>query len=556
MKTLEVGSFLSDIQLIVKKLEQQKEAVEKVHSDVMGIIGLEDALKGAGGNAIRAFYQDCHIPFLTYYQDVLEEYKGVLNGIKSAMQTVEPSSNGYISESFLNNDLSRSLENVRRMAMELTNETNQVMRSVNDIVYLPQMRDDSFVEQVRVAEKHIDQSLEKLHVFDNEQTRRLDSVSESSSVATGYIEQINSMFTGKQISISSYQSGSLMEKLAEQAIQSGVNSSGNSPGVTLTGNSTSERALGLLISHESKMKLVGASAEEESDGILQAIKQGAFDSFAPLAILVAAHKSKLLRVEYTKKKNHYTFKYNRKVSQFLKGRIGPKWSRLLIQKINRTSKQYRNMQKDLKAQKAKLGKDFKDPRSFMKKVQAFGWKRATGHMSLHEVVKERVVKHSSKSMVIPKEAFKKVAAKASAGATAVVGVVSIFTNSSKRLSEMEGLQGKEKYSTRGRVIAEEVNKVAGSITGAAAGAYVGAALGGVLSGPFAPFGAAAGAVVGSAIGATVGEWASKYTNKWASDAGAAIGEKWHDGKEKAKEALDGAKNALNDAKDSLFGWIG
>lgn len=322
MKTLEVASFLSDIQLILEKLELQKEAVEKVHRDVMGIIGLEDALKGAGGNAIRSFYQDCHIPLLTYYQGLLDEYKGVLNGIKSAIQTVEPASNGYISESFLNNDLSRSLDNVRRMAMELTNETNQVMHSVNDIVSLPQMRDDNFVEQVRVAEKQIDQSLEKLHVFDNEQTRKLDTVSESSFVASGYIEQINSMFKGKKISISGYESGSLMKKLAEQAIQSGVNSSGNSPGVTLTSNSTSERALGLLISHESKMKLVDARAEEKSDGILHAIKEGAFDAFAPLAVLVAAHKSKLLRIEYTKKRIIIRLNIIGKFHSFLKVELG------------------------------------------------------------------------------------------------------------------------------------------------------------------------------------------------------------------------------------------
>ncbi|MGD6993082.1 ribonuclease YeeF family protein [Sutcliffiella horikoshii] len=558
MKILEVESLHMELQSMLEKLELQKEAVEKIHNDVMGIVGLEDALKGQGGQAIRAFYQDCHIPFLTYYLSMLDEFKNTLNGMKSALQSVEASSSGYINESFLQNDLPRALDNARRMTTDLANETNQVLYSVSDIVSLPNLREDGFVDQVRVAEKDVDQTLEKLHVFDQEQTRKLDAVSESSQVASGYIEQINSMFTAKKISISGYESGSLLEKLANEAVGAGVNAPGSASGTALNGNSISERALNLLLSHESNMSADGPGTEgqDDSKSLFHAIKDGAFDSFAPLAVMVAAHKSNLLRIEYTKKKNHYTFKYNRKVLQFLKGRIGPKWSRMLIQKINRTSKQYRNMQKNLKAQKTKQGKDFKDPRSFMKKVQAFGWKKATGHMSLHEVVKEKVVKHSSKNMVIPKEAFKKVAAKASAGATVLVGVFSIFTNSSKRLSEMEGLKGREKSSVTGRVIGEEVNKVAGSVAGATAGAYVGAAIGGVLSGPFAPFGAAAGAVVGSAIGATVGEWASKYTNKWASAAGAAVGEKWHDGVEKAKDALDGAKNALNDAKDSLFGWIG
>ncbi|WP_010199991.1 T7SS effector LXG polymorphic toxin [Bacillus sp. m3-13] len=558
MKILEVDSLHTELQSMLEKLELQKEAVEKIHNDVMGIVGLEDALKGQGGQAIRAFYQDCHIPFLTYYQSMLDEFKNTLNGMKSALQSVEPSSSGYINESFLQNDLPRALDNARRMTTDLANETNQILYSVSDIVSLPNLREDGFVDQVRMAEKDIDQTLEKLHVFDQEQTRKLDAVSESSQVASGYIEQINSMFTAKKISIGGYESGSLLEKLANEAVGSGVNAPGSASGTTLNGNSISERALNLLLSHESNMNSDGPDTgdKDERKSLFQAIKDGAFDSFAPLAVMVAAHKSNLLRIEYTKKKNHYTFKYNRKVSQFLKGRIGPKWSRLLIQKINRTSKQYRNMQKELKAQKAKLGKEFKDPRSFMKRAQAFGWKRATGHMSLHEVVKEKIVKHSSKNMVIPKEAFKKVAARASGTATAFVSTYTAITTAWERRSEADGLEGKEKHNVLGRVVAEETNRAVATVGGATAGAYVGAAIGGVLSGPFAPFGAAAGAVIGSAIGATVGEWASKYTNKWASDAGAAIGEKIYDVKKKAKSAIEGAKDALSNAKDSLFGWVG
>ncbi|WP_226682839.1 ribonuclease YeeF family protein [Sutcliffiella horikoshii] len=560
MKILEVESLQMELQSMLEKLELQKEEVEKIHNDVMGIVNLEDSLKGQGGQAIRAFYQDCHIPFLTYYQSMLDEFKNTLNGMKSALQSVEPSSSGYINESFLQNDLPRALDNARRMTTDLANETNQVLYSVSDIVSLPNLREDGFVDQVRMSEKDIDQTLEKLHVFDQEQTRKLDAVSESSQVATGYIEQINSMFTAKKISISGYESGTLLEKLADEAIMSGIDGSGGSSGTALNRNSISERALNLLLSHESNLNadVPDTEGQDESKSLFHAIKDGAFESLAPLAVLVAAHKSKLLRIEYTKKKNHYTFKYNRKLMHFLKGKIGPDWTKKLIQKFNKTSKSYRNIEKTLKAQKASVlkGKEFKDPRTASQKVKGGVWKLATQNRPLHENVKNKIVKHSSREMVIPKEAFKKVAAKASGVGAAIVGTYSAVTSISDRWSEGDGLQGKEKYNVRGRVVAEEVNKVAGNVTGAAVGAYAGAAIGGLLSGPFAPFGAAAGAVIGSAIGATVGEWASKYTNKWASDAGAAVGEKIHDVKEKAKDALDGAKDALSDAKDSLFGWMG
>lgn len=554
MKTLEVASLLSGLDSLLAQLDSQEKGIQKIHSDVNGVIGLEDSLKGEGGEAIRSFYDDCHIPFLTFYQSMLEDYKHTLNNIKSALQAFESSSTGVIRENFLQTDLSLALNKAATLTSELTNETNQVIHSVNDIVTLPSVEDNEFLSQVSLAEKKIDDTLEQLHRFDYEQTNNLDTISESSQIALGYVEQIDSMFRSKEISINGYQAGSLFEKLTSQTIHSPVASTNSN--IVASGSSTSERAMSLLLAYESNKGIESTESQDELEGLLLALKNGAMGAFAPLAIMTAVHKTGLLRIEYTKKKNHYTFKYNQKVLKVLKGKAGPKWSRLLIQKINRISKRNRNIERSLKAQKKNVlsAKKPQDVRTPSEKFKGKVWKMATGNRPLHENIKSKVIKNTSREMVIAKGAFKKIAAKTSGIGAAIIGTYSAVSNIANRW-DVGNLPEKEKYEARGRVVGEEVNKVAGSVTGATAGAYVGAVIGGALSGPFAPFGAAAGAVVGSVIGGAVGEWASKYTNKWMSDAGAAVGKTIHNVKESAKGAIEGAKNALNDAKDALFGWL-
>ncbi|WP_369492334.1 T7SS effector LXG polymorphic toxin [Parageobacillus thermoglucosidasius] len=49
-------------------------------------ISLEGSLKGKGGEAIRNYYEDVHIPFLTYWEMFSEEFEAVLKQMKMALQ--------------------------------------------------------------------------------------------------------------------------------------------------------------------------------------------------------------------------------------------------------------------------------------------------------------------------------------------------------------------------------------------------------------------------------------------------------------------------------------
>ena len=556
MKTLEVESFLSGIELTLKQLDSQESNIKNIDSAVMEFIQLEEALKGKGGQAIRSFYQDCHVPFLKFYQSILDEYKSALHNMKNELQAFESSSTAKIREDFLQNDLNHALKKMKTMTADLSNEANTIINSVNDIIMIPTMQDNSVMSQLNSADEKIDQTLEQLHQYDRQQVKNLDEVVNRANDAAGYVDQINSMFQSNQISVEGYQSGTLFQKL-NQSVQSPMGKPTSVQGSLINEYSTSKRALDLLLAYEESKNIESTEKPKDDDSVFNALLDGAIGSLAPLALMTAAHKSGILRIEYTKKKNHYAFKYDRKVLHFLKGRIGPAWSRKAIQKINRSVKNNHIKDKYIKAQKKNFSgpNKFVDNRTSLTKVKSSLIKLTTGNRPFHENVKSKLIKHSSREMVISKGAFKKVAAKTSGVATVLIGMGTSVKNIYDRWENGENLQGPEQYEANGRIVGEELNKVAGSVAGSVTGAYVGAIVGGALSGPFAPFGAAAGAVVGSAIGGAVGEWASKYTKKWASNAGEKIGKVTYKVKETAKDALESVKNTFEESTDKLFGWI-
>ncbi|MFC7373425.1 LXG domain-containing protein [Fictibacillus iocasae] len=556
MKTLDSAALLTGIEEIRNKIEQQKQQMKQIEDSVRELTNLEDSLKGKGGQAIRSFYEDCHIPFLSYYQMMMADYNQALHEIKQTLKSIEPAENAFIRESFLTNEIENGLQKAKSVTEQLTNDANSIISRVQDIVSLPELDDSQVVDQFSTAKRDKDLTLELLHTFDSQQETRLDSVTNNVLTMNNYVSQIDSMFQSKDLSISTYKTGLLYEALAKNpsSVSGTPGSSVNNPEAT-----TAQSAVGVLNAFKLSQDLeLSNNTAEESDvaGFMQAFGKGALDSLLPLGVIALSQKTGLLRIEYTKKKNHYTFKYNQKVLNFLKGKTGPKAVRHLIQQLNRESKKNAQIEKMLKDKNSNIKKArYVDNRSFAEKSKAFAVKAATGNKPVHETLKKNIFKNTDRNMLIDRKKFPMLAGRLAGTGAIVAGAVNTGTTIRNRIKEIDNKSGKEFYEAGGRIIGEEVNKLAGSATGAAVGTYVGAAIGGALSGPFAPFGAAAGAVIGGAIGASVGEWGSKYTSKWMGDAGAAIGKASHDVKEKASKALDSAKDALDDAKDKVFGWL-
>ncbi|MDE1421519.1 T7SS effector LXG polymorphic toxin [Bacillus sp. FSL M8-0315] len=211
MKTLDVQALHNAIDQTLEQLKQQSDEFSKVKKAVEGITSLDDALKGKGGDAIRAFYEECHTPFLQFYDAFIEEYSSTLKKMKSALNSLEPNHNGFISQSFLEHELENGLNAADRTTKNLVSKTNATIAKVSHIVDLPDLNDSGFHEQNQKALKEISTTLEKLHAFDREQTNALKTAENDLETMQRYMARLEKMYTGPKIEITSYQKGAILK---------------------------------------------------------------------------------------------------------------------------------------------------------------------------------------------------------------------------------------------------------------------------------------------------------------------------------------------------------
>ncbi|WP_307894441.1 T7SS effector LXG polymorphic toxin [Bacillus swezeyi] len=211
MKTLDVHALHQAIDQTLEQLKHQSDEIAKVKKAVEGITSLDDALKGKGGDAIRAFYEECHTPFLRFYESFIEEYQSALKKMKNALNSLEPNHNGYISQAFLEHDLEQGLNAADRTTKHLVSKANATIAKVGHIVDLPDLNDNDFHEQNQKALKEINQTIEKLHAFDREQTNALKTAESDLETMQRYITRLEKMYTGPKIEIAGYQKGSILK---------------------------------------------------------------------------------------------------------------------------------------------------------------------------------------------------------------------------------------------------------------------------------------------------------------------------------------------------------
>ena len=113
MKILDVDGFQHGIKEIEETLSSQKDQVQQIERAVQDVVNLDDAFKGEGGNAIRDFYRSQHLPMLEQYQLFLSDYQSVIRQMKEALDHVEPSPDGFMRQSFLDNEVEEGLHRAR-----------------------------------------------------------------------------------------------------------------------------------------------------------------------------------------------------------------------------------------------------------------------------------------------------------------------------------------------------------------------------------------------------------------------------------------------------------
>ncbi|MCY7433078.1 T7SS effector LXG polymorphic toxin [Bacillus safensis] len=222
MKTLDAFALINGIDQTLNALKQQSQQISSLEKQINHIISLDGALKGEAGQAIRAFYTECHIPFLQFFQVVIEEYSAALKNTKQALHALESNEHGFISQAFIEDDLEQGLKKAERTISETVSEVNHAIGRVGHIVHLPNVDESLFQQNYQKAWLETSRTIGMLHAFDREQTSALHETKSSLQTMKQYIDTLSTMFTGPKIDITSYQKGSIFKDGKEEKVSSTI----------------------------------------------------------------------------------------------------------------------------------------------------------------------------------------------------------------------------------------------------------------------------------------------------------------------------------------------
>ncbi|MCA6609498.1 T7SS effector LXG polymorphic toxin [Bacillus safensis] len=222
MKTLDTFALINGIDQTLNALKQQSQQISSLEKQINHIISLDGALKGEVGQAIRAFYTECHIPFLQFFQVVIEEYSAALKNTKQALHALESNEHGFISQAFIEHDLDQGLKKAERTISEIVSEVNHAIGRVGHIVHLPNVDESVFQQNYQKAWLETSRTIGLLHAFDREQTSALHETKSSLQTMKQYIDTLSTMFTGPKIDITSYQKGSIFKDGKEEKVSSTI----------------------------------------------------------------------------------------------------------------------------------------------------------------------------------------------------------------------------------------------------------------------------------------------------------------------------------------------
>ena len=233
MKVLDVSSLHDGIKGMSRQLSELKKQLNHVESGIRTFVSSEDSFRGKGASAIRRFYEYAHLPFLQFFQTFLSNFQSKLQQLQIELDGLEGNTSGFIDERFLTSELEDGLNQINRMVTELTGETNAQLSRISDIVYLPRLQDHQFNAGIQQAKHSANQTVDKLHQFDHQQTQSFTALIEDLSLLQSYIEEMSQQFVSGKMKLDSFSSvmlqdlkvyGKLQTKLYNQTVMQRWNS--------------------------------------------------------------------------------------------------------------------------------------------------------------------------------------------------------------------------------------------------------------------------------------------------------------------------------------------
>src|SRR5690625_603981 len=204
VKVLDVASLQTGIEKTIADIETKRTQIEAIQRAVRDLHSLEDAFTGQGADAIRGFYKNTHEPFLIFLHQSLTDYELALEKISEAVNSVESDSNGYISQAFLEGEVTEAFEKVGLEAKAFADDANEILNNVSDLVTTTEIDESEVMDNVRQGKEKATDLVEELVELDDYGTSQLENTQDNLQTMKGFLSEMESGFVDGNSSIANY----------------------------------------------------------------------------------------------------------------------------------------------------------------------------------------------------------------------------------------------------------------------------------------------------------------------------------------------------------------
>ncbi|ALA55076.1 LXG domain-containing protein [Shouchella clausii] len=190
MKRYVASDFFSALDKIDSDMDQYTETLNNVHSAIQGVVNLGDNLTGQGGEALKNFYANNHVPLLSYWTMAFQQVKMATAKMRMYALSFE-SSDAVIDEAFIEGEVIPQLEKNQQRIQEREDNINSIIDSVSDIVSLPRIDTSAVQEGIHDAKQHAMNTVEKLYAFDHAQSAAVDQLISLMAPISSFIAGLN-----------------------------------------------------------------------------------------------------------------------------------------------------------------------------------------------------------------------------------------------------------------------------------------------------------------------------------------------------------------------------
>src|SRR5699024_5756210 len=130
--------------------------------------------------------------------------KNTLTKMKDATESFESHPSGFVSQEFLEQDATDGFDKVKNVTTELTDEANNIIERVQDLVSVKKIDQSEVIETVQDGKKKAEGIADDLSALDDHETSQLEKTKEDLQMMRNYISEIASKFKSGDLSVVNY----------------------------------------------------------------------------------------------------------------------------------------------------------------------------------------------------------------------------------------------------------------------------------------------------------------------------------------------------------------